>query len=87
MGVADLGSRRVEVWGLGREGRAAIKFLREHHPRLPLLLLDDAADAQPPGQFGGDFECAFGGKRIADALENVDVIVKSPGVSLYRREI
>jgi UDP-N-acetylmuramoylalanine--D-glutamate ligase len=45
MGVADLGSRRVAVWGLGREGRAAIKFLREHHPRLPLLLLDDAADA------------------------------------------
>ena len=87
MRVADLGSRRVAVWGLGREGRAAIKFLREHHPRLPLLLLDDAADAQPPGQFGGDFECAFGAKRIADALENIDVIVKSPGVSLYRSEI
>src|SRR5258708_8132185 len=85
--VADLGSRRVAVWGLGREGRAAIKFLREHHPRLPLLLLDDAADAQPPEQFGGDFECAFGAERIADALQNVDVIVKSPGVSLYRREI
>src|SRR6266851_523133 len=87
MRAADLGSRRVAVWGLGREGRAAIKFLREHHPRLPLLLLDDAADARPPGQFGADFECAFGAKRIADVLENVDVIVKSPGVSLYRREI
>jgi UDP-N-acetylmuramoylalanine--D-glutamate ligase len=87
MRVAELGSRRVAVWGLGREGRAAIKFLREHHPRLPLLLLDDAADARPPEQFGGDFECAFGAKRIADALQNVDVIVKSPGVSLYRSEI
>ncbi len=87
MRVADLGSRRVAVWGLGREGRAAINFLREHHPRLPLLLLDDATDAQPPGQFGEDFECAFGAKRIASALENVDVIVKSPGVSLYRSEI
>src|SRR5260370_8885215 len=84
---ADLGSRRVAVWGLGREGRAAIKFLREHHPRLPLLLVDGAADEGPQGQLGGDFECGFGAKRIADAVENVDVIVKSPGVSLYRSEI
>jgi UDP-N-acetylmuramoylalanine--D-glutamate ligase len=87
MRVVDLGARRVAVWGLGREGRAAIKFLRQHHPRLPLLLLDDAADARPPEQFGGDFECAFGAKGIGDSLKNVDVIVKSPGVSLYRREI
>jgi UDP-N-acetylmuramoylalanine--D-glutamate ligase len=87
MRVADLGSRRVAIWGLGREGRAAIGFVRKHHPGLPLLLLDDAADARPPDQFGGGIECAFGASRIASALENVDIIVKSPGVSLYRREI
>jgi UDP-N-acetylmuramoylalanine--D-glutamate ligase len=87
MRVADLGLRRVAVWGLGREGRAAVGFLRKHHPRLPLVLLDDDADGRPPDQFGGDIEHAFGAKRIAGALENIDVIVKSPGVSLYRDEI
>src|SRR6202007_1772508 len=86
MRVADLGARRVAVWGLGREGRAAIGFLRKHHPNLPLILFDDSADARAPEGFGG-IECAFGATRIADALEMVEVIVKSPGVSLYRREI
>src|SRR6266436_5287240 len=87
MRVADLGSRRVAVWGLAREGRAAIKFLRKHHPNLPLLLLDDAADASAPDKAGGNITCAFGADRIAGALAGIDVIVKSPGVSLYRPEI
>ena len=44
MRPADLGSQRIAVWGLGREGRAAIGFLRQRHPNLPLVLLDDADD-------------------------------------------
>jgi UDP-N-acetylmuramoyl-L-alanine---L-glutamate ligase len=86
MRVADLGALRMGVWGLGREGRAAIGFLRRHHPGLPLVLLDDAADARPPDEYG-NLTCAFGPERIAGALEDLDVIVKSPGVSLYRSEI
>jgi UDP-N-acetylmuramoyl-L-alanine---L-glutamate ligase len=86
MRVADLSAARVAIWGLGREGRAAIRFLRERHPSLPLLLLDDAEDAKPPPEFEG-IRCAFGAEHIAQALGDVDVIVKSPGVSLYRQEI
>ncbi len=86
MRAAELGAARVAIWGLGREGRAAIKFLRARHPKLPLLLLDDAEDAEAPREFEG-IDCAFGAERIADALGDVDVIVKSPGVSLYRGEI
>jgi UDP-N-acetylmuramoyl-L-alanine---L-glutamate ligase len=86
MRVADLRSRRIGIWGLGREGRAAIGFLRRHHPGLPLMLLDDSGDARPPDE-DGNFTCAFGPERIARALEELDVIVKSPGVSLYRGEI
>ncbi len=87
MRAADLGGKRVAVWGLGREGRAAIGMLRAHHPAMPLLLLDDAPDAHPPQGLGGDVVCAFGAGPIADALGGVDAIVKSPGVSLYRDEI
>jgi UDP-N-acetylmuramoylalanine--D-glutamate ligase len=87
MRVAELGSRRVAIWGVGREGRAAIGFLRNRHPGLPLLLLDDAADRQPPDGIDGKIEYAFGAERVARAIDGVDVIVKSPGVSLYRREI
>jgi UDP-N-acetylmuramoyl-L-alanine---L-glutamate ligase len=87
MRAADLGSRRVAVWGLGREGRAAVGFLRKHHPGLPLLVLNDAADRRPPERLGGNIEYVFGADEIARAIERVDVIVKSPGVSLYRREL
>ncbi len=87
MRAADLGARRVGIWGLGREGRAAIGFLRKHHPRLPLVLMDDSADARVPEEHGGNIRCAFGADRIAAALDDIDVIVKSPGVSLYRDDI
>jgi UDP-N-acetylmuramoyl-L-alanine---L-glutamate ligase len=86
MRAAELGAARVGIWGLGREGQAAIRFLRERHPKLPLLLLDDDADAEAPREFDG-IDCAFGAEHIARVLDDVDVIVKSPGVSLYRREI
>lgn len=79
---AGLAGRRVAIWGLGREGRAAIGFLRSRLPGLPLILFDEAADATPPPEVG-DAACAFGDKRIARALADIDVIVKSPGVSLY----
>jgi UDP-N-acetylmuramoyl-L-alanine---L-glutamate ligase len=87
MRAADLGSRRVAIWGLGREGRAAIGFLRKHHPEMPLLLLDEAADAHLPDGYYHNTSCAFGSAQIARALQHIDVIVKSPGVSLYREEI
>jgi UDP-N-acetylmuramoylalanine--D-glutamate ligase len=87
MRAADLGARRVGIWGLGREGRAAIGFLRKHHPRLPLVLMDDSADARVPEEHGCNIRCAFGADRIAAALDDIDVIVKSPGVSLYRDDI
>jgi len=86
MRVAELGSRRVAIWGLGREGRAALGFLRKHYPGLPLVLLDDSAEARIP-QECGNVTSAFGADEIARALKEVDVVVKSPGVSLYRDHI
>jgi UDP-N-acetylmuramoyl-L-alanine---L-glutamate ligase len=87
MRVAELASRRVAVWGLGREGQAAIGFLRRHHPALPLVLLDDAGDARIAEEHRDNTRCAFGPEQIVRTLQDVDVIVKSPGVSLYRGEI
>src|SRR5690242_9657330 len=87
MRVADLASHRVAIWGLGREGRAAIGFLRKFYPNLPLAVLNDDAGTHPPEEFGKGIEWAFGAGRISAALETAEIIVKSPGVSLYRREI
>jgi UDP-N-acetylmuramoylalanine--D-glutamate ligase len=87
MRAADIATRRVAVWGLGREGRAAISFLRRRYPGLPLLVLDDVADGLAPNGLGDGVQYAFGPCQIARALDDIDIIIKSPGVSLYRREI
>src|SRR5437868_9469288 len=87
MRVADLGSRRVAIWGLGREGRAAIGLLRKHHPSLPLVLLNDDAEGRIPEEYGGNVTFAFGAKGIAKVHTEVDVVVKSPGVSHYRDDV
>jgi UDP-N-acetylmuramoylalanine--D-glutamate ligase len=86
MRAADLAGARLAIWGLGREGQAAIEFLRAYDPQLPLLLLDDSDSAHPPEKLD-NFECAFGKDAIARALDRIDVLIKSPGVSLYRPEI
>jgi UDP-N-acetylmuramoyl-L-alanine---L-glutamate ligase len=86
MRAVELASRRVAIWGLGREGRASISLLRRHHPTMPLVVLDDAA-AAPPHPFEDKIEWAAGPEQIASVLERTDVIVKSPGVSLYRPDI
>jgi UDP-N-acetylmuramoylalanine--D-glutamate ligase len=85
MRAGDLTAARVAIWGLGREGRAAIRFLRARHPTLPLLLLDDA-ETPPPHEFDS-IDYAVGPRAILGSLDHIDVLVKSPGVSLYRREI
>ena len=86
MRAADLGTARVAIWGLGREGQAAIRFLRAHHPGLSLVVLDDACNPPISVEFS-DLDYAFGPSAIDKALGRSDVLVKSPGVSLYRPEI
>jgi UDP-N-acetylmuramoylalanine--D-glutamate ligase len=77
MHVAELRGRRVAIWGYAREGRAALRFLRERDPELDITVLDDgdARDAQAP--------LISGRAAIAEAIGGFDVVVKSPGISLY----
>jgi UDP-N-acetylmuramoylalanine--D-glutamate ligase len=81
MRVSDLASKQVAIWGLGREGQAALRFIRSHHPDLRVTVIDDALDAVCPDD--PLVECCFGPEKIARVLDRIDIIVKSPGVGLY----
>ena len=77
MRLRDLDGRHVAVWGMGREGQAAVTLLADPDRCRPASVrtIDDgtretAADDRPAVELGG-----------------VDVIVKSPGVSRYRPEL
>ena len=79
------GARHVAIWGFGREGRAAYEFLRRDHPNIGLTILNDTPLSEPPA---GDTPVILG-DAVATAIRSsrFDVVVKSPGISLYRPEI
>ncbi|MFP4361624.1 MAG: UDP-N-acetylmuramoyl-L-alanine--D-glutamate ligase [Alphaproteobacteria bacterium] len=73
---------RVALWGYGREGRATRRFLEARVPGLvPTLVTDAPAEPEGLPQLTGD------AGRSALATGSFDVVVKSPGISLYRDEV
>ena len=77
---SELTGRRVGLWGLGVEGGASLRRLRRAGA-VPVLV-DDRPQAPT---FGGlrVLETATGG---LDALASCEVVVKSPGISRYRKD-
>ena len=82
MRLAELEGRRVGIVGYGREGRAALKLIRERVGNVDLIVFDEReAENAPSG-----VELVVG-PLDTDRLQCCDVLVKSPGISLYRPEI
>ncbi len=77
---SDLAGARVGVWGLGREGHANLRKL------LALGVEPALVDDQPPANVDGRRVLATGDGGLA-ALEQCDVVVKTPGLSRYRPEV
>lgn len=81
MRLADLEGKNVIILGAGREGGAAVRALRKYSINASVRVLDDKAK---PGQ---TLE-GIGVELFAiAALDDADVIIKSPGISKYRPEL
>lgn len=88
MGIRRLEGKRLAVWGFGREGRAALKALSERFPGMPVTLIvpdDDrdraAAEASIPALE------VVGDRALEETLRRFELVLKSPGISPYRKEI
>lgn len=75
----DLLNKRVVIWGTGKEGCAAARYLRDKCPACTFTFVDENAGAQLPDELSSVQICA----DCAQALNAADVVIKSPGVSLY----
>ncbi len=74
---------RLALWGYGREGRATRRFLETHVAGLVPTVVTDLAEPAVeglPSLAGEDGRNALSQGRF-------DVVVKSPGISLYRPEV
>jgi UDP-N-acetylmuramoylalanine--D-glutamate ligase len=85
MRLADLGGRRVVLWGFGREGRASLDVLSNLESAPASIAI--ATDAPPPEE-----EAAITGVEWAhgdaaqEALRAAGVVIRSPGISRYRED-
>ena len=85
MRLADLADARVAIWGFAREGRAALKVLRERFPRKSLTVFCNEREA---GELRSDSMAAstdiVTNVVDANALSRFDIVIKSPGISPYK---
>ncbi len=87
MWLADLEAARMAILGAGREGQAAYAWLRKTLPHKALtLLVESPAD---PAFLGclrpGD--CLVHEALNAARLQSFDMLIRSPGISIYRQPL
>lgn len=71
--------KNIAIWGFGREGRAALSYIQRKYKNAEITIIDKAV---PPDSFGHAFLVENDAlSRIAQG--DFDLIVKSPGISLY----
>src|SRR6478735_5033963 len=85
MRFSALDGLTIGVWGAGIETRSFARMLRERLPRarIAVVVLEAPADA-PELTDGARVVDAAG---AAEALRGCDLLVRSPGVSIYRPEL
>jgi UDP-N-acetylmuramoylalanine--D-glutamate ligase len=80
-------SGRVAILGIGREGQVAWRYLRERFPGVRLALL---AESQPDPGFAQQLtenDSLLIGPLSKARLEGFDLLVRSPGISPYRKSV
>lgn len=87
--IQDFKGKKTAIWGLGKEGWAVLTVLRSKLPGLDLAVLNDSdlGDVERERLRALGDVCLHTGERVKERLFNSDVVIKSPGVSLYRPEI
>ena len=86
MRIAELADLKVAIWGLGREGHAAHRVLRQRLPALGLTLFCNESEAQFLATDHPADRYVSRAPSAAD-LSAFDVVIKSPGISAYRPEL
>lgn len=82
---ADLGKKRVAVYGLGISGRAMAEYL---HRRGATVILVDAKEAELPVSLAaGDEIIHRFGPPAVDVFDDIDMLALSPGIDPRKPEV
>ena len=80
MKIDDLKDKKVAIWGLGIEGKAVLKKLNETYKNKEIIIINDKDIPQEKDKNGNNI-------YLLDLLKDIDVVIRSPGVSIYKPEI
>lgn len=76
-------NKKVAILGFGREGKATYHFIRKYLPQLELTILDSN-----PVEILNDLNVSIiTGEDYLNHLDQFDIIMKSPGISLNHMNI
>jgi UDP-N-acetylmuramoylalanine--D-glutamate ligase len=89
MHISELEQSRVALWGAGREAASTYRALQRAGRTEEVLVVTDApATSRERSAFVGGPPARFAsGSAGIDALCSSDVIVRSPGISIYRPDM
>ncbi len=79
-----LKNKKIVILGYGREGKSTFGLLHQYFPELPLAVADqndDLLSGNPELQEAGI--TIFAGNGYLDNLKDFDVVIKSPGISVF----
>jgi UDP-N-acetylmuramoyl-L-alanine---L-glutamate ligase len=85
---SELDGAAVGVWGAGREIRSFASQLGRRLPgaRIGVIAFDEPVERAVPDAIAPDARVAIGPEAV-EALASCDVVVRSPGVSIYKPEL
>ena len=88
MKISDLGGRRLAIWGMGAEALAALGAVRRELPGQQVAILEESAGAALPPEIAADAAVTLRRGRVTEALlAEFEIVIRSPGVSIYREEV
>lgn len=82
--TAELKNKKIMIWGFGSEGQAVLRYIKKHDLNRDIVIYNDTPIEVPPEFREYPFKS---GDNLKALLSSVDVVIKSPGVSLYKEEI
>ncbi len=82
--LKNLQNKNILLWGLGTEGTSVLEYLQKHKLARQIFVYGDKAFDLPEKYKNMKI---FVGDELKDILPQTDIIIKSPGVSMYRDEL
>jgi len=81
-------AKSIAIWGAGREGAAALDYVRSHRPDATITVLNDAPLSPAAAAALGKTRVLVGAEAASALSAGMfQVVIKSPGVSPYRPEV